>query len=72
MCLAQINVPYDVIRCRDKSGASHKKKIGNFHNNIPVALQRATADRVSSVSASKHSEIPGWDEYMKEYHSTAT
>ncbi len=48
-----------------------KKEIESFYNNITEALQRATASCISSVSVRKHSEIPEWNEYVKEYHSIA-
>ncbi len=71
MYLAQLYVPYDAIRCTDKSCTSHKKEIESFYNNITGALQRGTADCILSGSVSKHNEIPGWKEYVKEYHSIA-
>ena len=70
--LFNIELATDALLCRNTSCTRHSHAIDCFYINIINSLKSAESECIPSTSGASTSHIiPGWHDYVKEYHIAA-
>ena len=69
--LSNIELPIEALLCRNPNCSSHLHTIDCFYTSIINSLKSAESECLPSTPGAPSSHIvPGWNDYVKEYHAT--
>ena len=70
--LSNIELPIEALLCRNANCTSHLNTIDCFYTSIINSLKSAESECIPSTPGAPSSHIvPGWNDYVKEYHAAA-
>ena len=68
--LNNIHVPFDVLYCDNESCVQHGDAIDKYYAQIISCLNEASHSTISKLVRNGQKVIPGWNEYVRNAHST--
>ena len=71
--LSNIYIPTEALACSDCMCTlnNHKADIDKFYNDIVTSLNLSALQHIPSSNGKKQSSVPGWNEYVKDFHEKA-